>query len=971
MTQTYKKKLIEVAMPLEAINAASSREKSIRHGHPSTLHLWWARRPLATCRAVLFAQLVDDPSEHVDTLLADPKSRAAAEADLKVRLRVWEDRQWDRSEDAVAVPKPTLEEVVADLERQRLFRIIEDLVKWENSTNDEVLDRARAEILRSCDGVLPPVYDPFSGGGSIPLEAQRLGLPAYGSDLNPVAVMIGKAMIEIPPKFRGNDPIHPGMPERNHYRNAEGLAEDVKYYGEWMRERAFERIGHLYPEVDLPKEYGGGKATVIAWIWARTVPSPDPAFSDAQVPIASSFLLSAKPGKEAWVEPIVDKTAKTISYRIRHGGTKAEIAIAKEGTKAGRGANFRCIISDTAITPDYVKLMGRSGEMGQTLIAIVAEGNRSRSYIAPTDEHERTAMSAVPEWEPETSLPNDPRNFWTVDYGLTTFGDLFTDRQLVALNTFSDLVHEARTQIERDALAAGMDPDPTPLRDGGRGAKAYAEAVSVYLGFATGKLTDIASTICTWHSGAAHQKIRQTFGRQSIPMTWDYAEGNVFSESSGNFGKQVELIARVVGLNLVPYSAGLETQHDAQTVRYPEGVVISTDPPYYDNIGYADLSDFFFTWMKPTIRPVYPDLFGVMATPKAEELVATPYRHGGRDAAEAFFMTGMSRAISNMARQSSPDYPATIYYAFKQSEIDQEGISSTGWATFLQAVVEAGYAVVGTWPMRTEMANRMIASGTNALANSVVLVCRKKEATAEVITRAEFVRALKRELPPAIAKLQAANIAPADMPQSAIGPGMGVFSRYAAVLESDDRPMSVKTALQLINAELDTFLSSLTGDFDAETRFAVTWFEQFGYDKGDFGTAQSLCQARGLAVESVKHAGIIESAAGKVRLLKRSELNEEWDPTTDPHLTIWECLQYLVRALDGGEENAARLLKRIGPERAGAVKDLAYYLYDLAGNKRRDAQEATSYNALIALWSDLTGLASTVRDDTDRQASLF
>ena len=968
MTQTYKKKLIEVALPLEAINAASSHEKSIRHGHPSTLHLWWARRPLAACRAVLFAQLVDDPSEHVDALLADPKTRAASEAELEKELRGWEERQGDRPEDAVAVPKPTLEEVVADLERKRLFAIIEELVKWENSTNEEVLERARAEILRSCDGVMPPVYDPFSGGGSIPLEAQRLGLPAYGSDLNPVAVMIGKAMIEIPPKFRGNDPIHPGMLERNHYRNAEGLAEDVKYYGEWMRERALERIGHLYPQVDLPSEYGGGKATVIAWIWARTVPSPDPAFSDVQVPIASSFLLSSKAGKEAWIEPIVEKASKTISYRIRHKGTKDEIAAAKAGTKAGRGANFRCIMSDTAITIKHVTSAGKAGDMGQSLIAIVAEGTRGRIYLAPTDEHVRAAMSAVPEWRPEALMPENPRWFSPPAYGMESFGDLFTDRQLVALNTFSDLVHEARTQIEQDALAAGMDAYQTPLRHDGRGAKAYAEAVSVYSAFAITKMADRGSTICSWDS--SRSSLRNTFGRQAIPMTWDFAEGNPFSGSTGSWDPCVEWTWKVVE-NFVPSGGGVERQHDAQTVDYPAQTVISTDPPYYDNIGYADLSDFFFTWMKPAIRPVYPDLFGVMATPKAEELVATPYRHGGRDAAETFFMEGMSCAIKNMATQSSPDYPATIYYAFKQSEISQEGISSTGWATFLQAVVEAGYAVVGTWPMRTEMANRMIASGTNALANSVVLVCRKKEATAEVITRAEFVRALKRELPPAIAKLQAANIAPADMPQSAIGPGMGVFSRYAAVLESDDRPMSVKTALQLINAELDTFLSSLTGDFDAETRFAVTWFEQFGYDKGEFGTAQSLCQARGIAVDSVKHAGIIESAAGKVRLLKRSELEEGWDPTTDTHLTIWECLQYLVRALDEGEENAARLLKRIGPERAGAVKDLAYYLYDLAGNKRRDAQEATSYNALIALWSDLTGLASTVRDDTDRQASLF
>ena len=963
------KKLIEVAVPLEAINAASSREKSMRHGHPSSLHLWWARRPLAACRAVLFAQLVDDPSEHVDTLLADAKIRAAAEADLAKRVRGWEDRQGDRSEDAVAVPKPTLEEVVADMERQRLFRIIEDLVKWENSTNEEILDRARAEILRSCDGVLPPVYDPFSGGGSIPLEAQRLGLPAYGSDLNPVAVMIGKAMIEIPPKFRGNDPIHPGMPERNHYRNAEGLAEDVKFYGEWMRERALERIGHLYPQVDLSAEYGGGKATVIAWIWSRTVPSPDPAFSDVQVPIASSFLLSSKAGKEAWVEPIVDKPSKTITYRIRHKGTKDEIASAKTGTKAGRGANFRCIMSDTAITPDYVKRMGRSGEMGQTLLAIVAEGNRSRAYVAPSDEHVRVAMSAVPEWVPETSLPNDPRNFWTVDYGLTTFGHLFTDRQLVALNTFSDLVHEARTQIEEDALAAGLDPDHTPLRDGGRGAKAYAEAVSIYLSFLIGQMANHSSTICGWNS--PNQQMRSTFSRQALPMTWDFSEVNLFNNSSGGFNSLFTRMVKGFESLAGSDSESIIYHRDAQNINYDKHTVISTDPPYYDNIAYADLSDFFFMWMKRINQSLYPDIFGILATPKSEELVATPYRHGGNDAAEKFFLDGMRSVISNMSNGASSDFPATIYYAFKQSEIEQEGVSSTGWSTFVQSILDAGYSVVGTWPLRTEKPGRMISVGTNALASSVVLVCRKKEATAEVITRAEFVRALKRELPPAITKLQAANIAPADMPQSAIGPGMGVFSRYAAVLESDDRPMSVKTALQLINAELDTFLSSLTGDFDAETRFAVTWFEQFGYDKGEFGTAQSLCQARGLAVDSVKHAGIIESAAGKVRLLKRSELNEEWDPTTDPHLTIWECLQYLVRALDGGEENAARLLKRIGPERAGAVKDLAYYLYDLAGNKRRDAQEATSYNALIALWSDLTGLASTVRDDTDRQASLF
>ena len=955
----YKKKLIEVAIPLEAINAASAREKSIRHGHPSTLHLWWARRPLAACRAVLFAQLVDDPSGYADKLLEDPKICAQAEADLAVRLKVWRDRKADAQGNVPDTPEPTLEDCAADIERKRLFKIIEDLVKWENSTNEEVLERARAEIRRSCGGELPPVYDPFSGGGSIPLEAQRLGLPAYGSDLNPVAVMIGKAMIEIPPKFKDQPPIHPGLKDRNHYRNAEGLAEDVKYYGEWMREKALERIGHLYPQVDLPKEYGGGKATVVAWIWARTVPSPDPAFSDVQVPIASSFLLSSKAGKEAWIEPIVDRQSKMITYRIRHKGTKAEIAAAKEGTKAGRGANFVCIMSDTAITPKHITSAGKSGKMGQTLIAIVAEGKGGRAYVAPIAVHEATAFSAKPTWKPDQRQPDNPRWFSPPAYGMETFGDLFTDRQLVALNTFSDLVHEARVQIETDAHAAGLSSDNTPLCDGGKGAKAYSEAVSVYLAFAIDRLADAGSSIATWSSSGF---IRFTFARQAIPMTWDFAECNVLSDSTGNFMGAVDWVWKAL-LGFGPNAAGTEIQHDAQNVKLPEGAVVSTDPPYYDNIGYADLSDYFYVWLRRNIKDVYPALSSTIAVPKAEELVATPYRHGGKAKAETHFLSGMTAAISSLAAQSSSSFPATIYYAFKQSEIEQEGLSSTGWATFLQAVISAGYAIVGTWPVRTERAARTIATGTNALANSVVLVCRRKEATAEVITRAEFIRALKRELPPAIAELQAANIAPADMPQSAIGPGMGVFSRYKAVLESDDSPMSVKAALQLINRELDEYLGGIQGEFDADTRFAITWFEQNGMGKGDYGVADNLARARGIAVESVKHAGIVESQAGKVRILKREELDADWEPASDGHLTIWECLQHLVRQheKDGIAYDTALLLRKIS-DKAEAVKDLAYCLYDICANKRQDAKEATAYNALIADWTELTREAATIHD---------
>lgn len=971
MTAPYKKKLIEVAIPLEAINAASAREKSIRHGHPSTLHLWWARRPLAACRAVLFAQLVDDPSSCVDELMADPKLRAKAEAELPGRVAAWEKSKAAAKGVAANTPEPTLEDVAVEIERRRLFAIIEDLVKWENSTNEEVLERARAEIRRSCGGVLPPVYDPFSGGGSIPLEAQRLGLPAYGSDLNPVAVMIGKAMIEIPPKFKDMPPIHPGIKERSFYRNAEGLAEDVRYYGEWMRQKAWERIGHLYPQVDLPKEDGGGKATVIAWIWARTVPSPDPAFSDVQVPIASSFLLGSKPGKEAWVQPLIDKNTKTITYRIRNRGSRAEIAEAKKGTKAGRGANFTCILSDTAITREHVRRAAAEGNLGQVLIAVVGEGRGRRIYCDPNKDHVNTAKSAVPLWKPGTTLSPDRRAFTPPDYGMNSFGDLFTNRQLTALGMFSALVSEAVELAEGDARSAMNVDDDRSFREGGNGPKAYSEAVGVYLAFAVSRSADRGSTICTWDSSPKMEALRNTFGRPVIPMTWDFAEGNPFSSASGNFLNNVEWVSKAVDL-FVPYSQGVEVQHDAQTVFFPENAVISTDPPYYDNMGYSDLSDFFLCWLKRSLSAYFPELFSVLLAPKSEELIAAPHRHGSIHLAESFFLSGMTAAISNMSAQTRNNVPAVIYYAFKQSEVDEGGVSSTGWATFIQAILTAGYSVVGTWPMRTELANRIRASASNALANSVVLVCRKKEATADTITRAEFIRTLKRELPPAIAELQAVNIAPADMPQSAIGPGMGVFSRYNAVLEADDSPMTVKTALQLINGELDEYLGGIQGEFDADTRFAITWFEQNGMGKGDYGVADNLARARGISVESVKHAGIVEGQAGKVRIRTRDELVSDWDPATDGHLTIWECLQHLVRLheKDGVSYEAALLLRRIG-DTAEAVKDLAYCLYDICANKRKDAKEATAYNALIADWTDLTREAAAITDVSgDRQASL-
>jgi len=944
MSSPSTKKLIEVALPLEAINAAAAREKSIRHGHPSTLHLWWARRPLAAARAVIFAQMVDDPSAHPELFPTEKKQ---------------------------------------DQERARLFRIIEDLVHWENTTNETVLQAARDEIWaswrRACAANadhpraaelfdrhrLPAFHDPFAGGGALPLEAQRLGLEAYASDLNPVAVLINKAMIEIPPRFAGRAPVNP--PSRadaasaGSWKGATGLAEDVRHYGQWMRAEAERRIGHLYPKVAVTAEmaherpdlkpYVGQQLTVIAWLWARTVKSPNPAFREVDVPLASTFMLSTKAGKEAYVEPVIE--GGSYRFTVKTGKPK-DAEGAKNGTKLARGANFACLMSGTPIAGDYIKAEGKTGRMGARLMAIVAEGQRGRVYLAPTPEHEAAARKAKPEWTPEQSLPDDPRNFWTVQYGLTTYGDLFTPRQLVALTTFSDLVGEAMQQVRRDALAAGLPDDGVPLAKAGAGATAYAEAVGVYLGVALSRLTDICNALCRWE--VTKTQVRNLFGRQAIPMIWDYAENNVFGEAAGDY--LVSLGNMVKALEQVParYS-GFAKHGDAQSQSVSTDKLVSTDPPYYDNIGYADLSDFFYVWLRRSLRPVFPELFATLAVPKAEELVATPYRHGGKEAAEQFFLHGMTQAMHRLAEQAHPACPVTIYYAFKQSESGgTDGTTNTGWDTFLAAVIEAGFAISGTWPMRTELSNRMIGSGTNALASSIVLVCRPRPADAPTATRREFLTALKAELPAALAHLQAGNIAPVDLAQAAIGPGMAVYTRFARVLDADDRPLPVRQALALINQMLDEALAEQEGDFDADTRWALAWFEQLGFAEGEYGVAEQLSKAKNTAVSGLVEAGLIAAGKGRVRLLKPAELPADWDPAADARLTVWEMVHQLVRVLEaGGETAAAQLVAKLGSG-AEVARELCYRLYTLCERKKRPA-EATAYNALVQSWPEIARLA--------------
>lgn len=902
------KKLIEVALPLDAINEASAREKSIRHGHPSTLHLWWARRPLATARAVIWSSLVDDPSSHPERF-------------------------------------PTEEE--QSKERERLFGILKELVVWENSNNQNVLDAAKAEIHNSMGDDLPPLLDPFAGGGAIPLEAQRLGLEAYAQDLNPVAVTINKAMIEIPPLFAGRPAVNPRAQERrtiDSYEGNTGLASDVEYYGTWMRDEAFRRIGHLYPKVRVPDEQGGGEATVIAWIWARTVKCPNPACGHETI-LVRSFDLSKKRGKEWHVEPICEDGG--IRFEVKPG--KSE----REGTVNRRGAT--CIHCGEPVDFKYIRSEGKSRRMGEVLMAIVAEGKHGRVYCAPSADQAKAAEIERPVDCPDAKIAANPRDFKTPNYGLEMLSQLFTNRQLTALTTFSDLVHEAQRRAQDDALAAGMADDGVGLADLGTGARAYGEAIGVYLAFAVDRLAMSNNSLCRWNG--VGEKVQHCFGRQALPMLWDFAEANIFGSSTGSM-----IAATRYAHEALPYlpekAVGHACQWDAQSSYEMHDIIVSTDPPYYDNIGYADLSDFFYVWLRRSLKDTYPTLFSTMLVPKLEELVATPYRENrGKDGAKKFFESGMLEAIRQVYKCVREDIPVTIYYAFKQSEAepagDSESVASTGWETMLSAIIKAGFSITGTWPMRTEMGSRMIASGTNALASSIVLVCRKRPADAPMATRRDFVAALKRELRPALDKLRSSNIAPVDLAQAAIGPGMGVYSRFSKVLEANGSEMSVRTALQLINQELDLYLSDQEGSLDGNSRFCVELYTQCAFNEIRFGEADVLARAKNTSIEGLAERGALSASKGVVRLLGRDELREVPEPGF-----CWLFTQQLTHAMEtGGIEACARMMRGFSGEHAENAKALAYRLYTIAERKGWNT-EAFAYNSLVTAWPEIQGRMS-------------
>lgn len=957
-----RKKLIEVAMPLEVINDASIREKSIRHGHPSTIHLWWSRKPLATARAVLFCQLVDDPSSNLEEF-------------------------------------PTID--AQEKERSRLFKIITELVKWENTSNQEIIKKAQNEIHKSWNifcadnnkdsnaselfdpKVMPSFHDPFAGGGGIPLEAKRLGLKSFGSDLNPVAVLITKAMIEIPSLFSGYKPVNPEISKqflKSHWEGSEGLKSDIKYYGNKIYNEAKKHIGNIYPNINISQDliknrhdleiHKGKTLQIITWIWVRTVKSPNPTFSHVDVPLASTFFLSKKKGKEVFIKPIITGDKYKFSIEV---GKPVDLKKTNNGTSLGPRSGFRCLMSDEPISYEYIRNEGRSGRMSVKLLAIVARSDTGRIYLEPTKEQENIALDAKAKFKIDVELPSNTRDFKTPLYGLNTFGDLFTDRQLITLNTFTELVKENKKLVLFDSIKKGLKNDSKPLSENGRGAQAYAEAISIYLAFAIDRMANTLCTLARWTP--EREQTVTVFARQALPMNWVFPDVNPFSMAAGDYKICVEGVIK--GIPSINGQIGFSFQKNAANQNLSLGKIVSTDPPYYDNIGYSDLSDFFYIWLRKSVINIFPKEFSTITVPKNDEIYASPFRYKDKENAQDVFLKRMTDSMRRISTLSHKAFPITIYYAYKQTENKtSQGISSTGWETFLSAVFNSGLAIVGTWPIRTELSNRMLSSGTNVLASSIVLVCEAKKNSSEIITRSEFRNRLRKKLPLALTELERANIAPVDIAQAAIGPGIAIFSQVNSVANPNDSLMSVKEALEEINSALDEYLSKDDLELDIDTRFALTFFESFGYSERPFGDAEGLAKARNVSVEGIVRAGILKSVGGKVNLIKRENLSQDWDPLKDDRLGVWEATQYLIRTLEiEGEVAASKLLNTLKNisgfgNLATSCRSLAYRLYNHC-EKNKQAEEARSYNSLIISWPELEKISADKINESKIQTNLF
>lgn len=877
---TTRRKLVEVALPVEEISVASRRDKDRKVGTIKNVHKWFAPMPTPAWRALLFAALVDDPED-------------------------------------------------AD-ERADLIDLVKRLVPDHGGAPPaDALERAR-KLIAEQHPELPVVFDPFCGAGSTIVEAQRLGFSAAGSDLNPVPVLISRALTELIPVAAGLGPVASsdtldgltGAP-------LDGLLSDLRHYGLRVAQEVQEKVGHLYP----PDTEG----ITVAWLWARTVTCPNPACG-ATIPLYSSPYLSKRKGDERWLRPVIE--GGLVRFEIGAGAGPPP-APSKVGT---RGARFRCLVCGEIAPESHLRNEAQSHGLGTQLLAIAVDAIGGRTYRVPTNLDD-AALVDRPDEVPDVDLPDRALGFRVQLYGMRSQADLYTPRQLHALGAFSDAVAGIHDKIKRDG-----------------GSVEYARTITTLLGLCVGKLAQSNSTQVRWSTREGTSRCLPAFGRHAMPMVWDFAEANPFAASVGGWSSQIETL--IGGVRSLPLgSPATVVQRDARDAHslVPAGsAMIATDPPYYGQIGYADLSDYFYVWERRALREVHPDLFGTISTPKANELIATPYRHDGNAAAAlGYFVNGFTEVFRNLQRASSPDLPILVVYAHRQEEAEtEEGLTSTAWDAMLAALLDAGLAIVGTWPVHATHSSRQIGQDTNALASYIVMVCRPRQVDAGVTDRQGFLRVLRAELAPALRTLQDVSIPPLDLTQAAIGPGMAVFSRFSRVVEADGKTMPVRTALGLINQVRSELLSELEDEFDSQTRWALQWFEEYGFDEGPFGRAEVLFTATATSLEGLRRSGVIDTRAPKVWLRAPEDLPEDWDPESDPHTSVWEATMHLVKRLTAGrgESDAAELLRRCG-RNGELARDLAYRVADTCERKKW-AKLALSFNALVVAWPEITRLAA-------------
>lgn len=879
-------KLVEVALPLEAISAAARRDKDKKTGTIKNVHKWFAPMPTPAWRALLFATLIDDPGD--------------------------------------------------ETKRAELLRFVERLVPPDGNPPDAAtLAEAHDMLMEATDGNPPTVFDPFCGGGSTLVEAQRLGLPCAGSDLNPVPVLITRTLTELLPQVAGRPPlvVEAGTLGMTGGGPLDGFMADCRRYAQRIRDEVWDEIGHLYPAPP-----GGG--TVIAWLWARTVTCLNPA-CHAVAPLVSSFWLSKKKGALTWIEPTDLRPGNPVRFEVHTGDAGPPPA-----TKVGRGGTFRCAVCQESIPETHVKTEGKAKRLGTQLMAVAVDGECGRKYLSPSAVTEPPLVER-PAAVPEVELPDYARWFSSPAYGITTEADLYTNRQLAVLGAFADAV----TQVSSWVAADGGDD-------------IQARSIASVLGLCVSKLAMSQSTQVRWRTRAVESKAEPAFGRQALPMVWDFSETNPFGGSVGDWLGQ--LASATSGLRALPLSpaASLTFRSDARVAgdRFNGTALIATDPPYFAQIGYADLSDYFYVWLRRALSDLHPDLFQTVATPKADELIAAPYRHDGNMAeATQYFVDGFTEAFHNLSAAAAVGLPILIVYAHRQEETEgADGLTSTGWDAMLSAIIAGGLRIVGTWPIHATSSSRQIGLGTNALASYMVLVCRRQKTTAKPTDRQGFLGALHAELPKAIRKLQEGDISTVDLGPAAIGPGMAVFSRFSRVIEPTGKAMIVSAALTLIATVTGEVLDEFVGDLDGETRWAMSWFRDHGFESGSYDDADKLCRATVTSLDGLEKAGVATGIKGRVRLWGRSELPTDWDPAADRRVTIWEVTQQLVRLLaTDGEEAAADLLAHCG-RWADSARDLAQWLAAAALETR--PAEALDHDALVTSWSELQRLADRPRD---------